>query len=180
MLMPLMERMKIPVQVHPIVREYLIDTTGSDTIVPQRHDLIWSTIKQYLETIPETNSEPMPADKTIYIELLDCRSTPVFCIQKAAFVHVNTLFRWHLSAKGQAKINHILRANFKAQLHAFIQGAVGCNPQLEQREAMEAFCDLHNLTMQKVTPDMIRRSWDRSDHKRKLSDRSARVNTIFY
>lgn len=178
--MQLMERMKIPVQVHPIIREYLIDTTGSDTIVPQKHDLIWATMKQYLETIPDQSTNTICPEKTIYIELLDCRNTPVFCVQKSAFIHVNTLFRWHLSEKGQAKVNHILRVNFKNQMHAFIQGAMACNPALQQRQAMQQFCDMHKLTMQKITSDMIKKSWDRSEHKLRLNNPKALVNTIIF
>ena len=35
------QRMRIPVRVQPVLREYLIDSTGSDTITPSKGDLIW-------------------------------------------------------------------------------------------------------------------------------------------
>ena len=172
------QRMRIPVRVQPVLREYLIDSTGSDTITPSKGDLIWDIVKSSLETPPADYVEPVDIDNHIYIELLDCHSSLTFVGDR--FLHINTLFRWYLAPKAQARICRILSKNFKSVMHSFIQGAVAANPGLQQREAMECFCNTHNLTMQRITPDMIKKSWDRSDHKRKLMDRSVRLNTIFF
>lgn len=175
-----MERMRVSVRVHPIIREFLIDTIGSDTITPKKGDLIWAILKQNLETAPENFREPIDIDNHIYIELLDCHSCSTYSVKSSVFLHINTMFRWHLSEKGQNRINSILRANFKTTMHCFIQGAISCNPELQQREAMEEFCNTYNLTMNKITPDMIKKSWDRSDHKRKLVDTRVKLNSIFF
>lgn len=174
-----MERMRIPVKVNPIIKEFLIDTVGSNVITPRKNDLIWAVLKQNLETVPaEGITEPDEAS-CIYVELLDCHDSKTWCIQKNTEIHVNSLFRWYLSEKGQNRINKILRSNFKSQLHSFVMGAVACNPELQQKEAMEQFCEIHNLSMQKITPDMIKKSWDRSEHKAKLNDKSICVNVLF-
>ena len=177
-----MERFKVPVRVNPIIREFLIDTTGSDTIVPKPKDLIWAIIKQNLETLPDDYIEPIDTDNYIYVELLDCGGGghACYCNQRNQIIYINTLFRWHLSNKGQNKINSILRANFKNSFHSFMMGAVRCNPLLQQKEAMEEFCNMYNLSIQKLTPDMIKKNWDRSEHKKKIFDSSIKVRSIFF
>jgi hypothetical protein len=172
-------RMKIPVRVKPVIKEYILDTTGSDTIVPKKGDLLWAILKKHLQTPPANYHEPeCSTDETIFIELLDCHNTTTLVGDK--FVHINTLFRWYVDPIGVANINRILSRNFKSAMHCFIQGALAANPEMQQRQAMECFCDVHNLTMQKISPEMIKKSWDRSAHKQKLFDRSAKVNVIFF
>lgn len=175
-----MERMKVPVRVSPILKEFLIDTTGSDTITPKKGDIVWSILKQHLETAPEPYPIHLDTQNYIYIEMLECSSNINYCNQANRFIYINTLFRWHLSERGQNRIRSILSKNFKSTLHNFMMGALACNPELQQREAMEEFCDLHNLTMSKITPDMIKKSWDRSDHKKKIHNAAIHLNSLFF
>lgn len=175
-----MERFKVPVRVNPIIREFLIDTTGSDIITPKPKDLIWAVLKQHLETAPVDYIEPIDTDNYIYVEILDCHRDKTYCFQSNRFLHINTLFRWHLSKRGQERIHSWLRRNFKNSLHSFIMGAVACNPELQQKEAMEEFCNIYKLSIQKLTPDMIKKSWDRSDHKKKIYNPDIRINSIFF
>lgn len=176
-----MERMKVPVKVSPIIREYIMDVNnGSDVIVPSRGDLMWGYIKQYLETAPTSTIELEKDSHYIYVELLDCHSTRCYSRQSDRTIFMNTLFRWNLSAEGQNKIHSALKKNFKAIMHTFIMGQLSANPEMQQREAMEEFCSTFNLSMQNITPDMIKKSWDRSDHKKKLHDNSVRLNAIFF
>lgn len=172
--------MKIPVRVHPIIREFVIDSSGNDTITPRKGDLVWASIVHNLETCPVNVSEPLDSQNYIYIELLDCHSSSNYSASKGKFIHVNTLFRWYLSPTGEKKVNNILRKNFKTVMHSFIQGALACNPHLQQREAMEEFCNIHNITLDKITPDMIKKSWDRSDFKKKIYDNTVCTNSIFF
>ena len=176
-----MERMKVAVSVSPIIREYIIDVNnGSDIITPKRGDLLWGLTKQYLETAP---MQPVAKDNDahyIYIELLDCHSTKSYNQQAGCSIYMNTLFRWNLSETGQNKVHSVLKKNFKAIMHTFIMGQLSANPEMQQREAMEEFCTMFNLSMQNITPDMIKKSWDRSDHKKKLFDNSFRLNAIFF
>ena len=175
-----MERFKVPVRVNPIIREFLVDTTGSDTITPKPKDLIWSIIKQNLETIPDNYIEPIDTENYIYVELLDCGGHTSYCNQLNKVIYINTLFRWNLSPKGQNKIHTILRANFKNSMHSFILGAMACNPKLQQKEAMKQFCNTYNLSIQKLTPDMIKKSWDRSEHKKKIFNSNIKIRSIFF
>jgi hypothetical protein len=175
-----MERMKVAVRVHPIIREFLIDTTGKDTIFPEKGDLYWGILAQNLETPPNDYIEPIDTDNYIYIELPNIHGHKYFCNQKKKSIYIDTLFRWYLSKEGQNKVNSILRKNFKNSFHCFVQGAVVCNPDLQQKEAIEMFCDTYNLSMDKITPDMLFKSWNRSPHKEKTRTNKFIHSLIFF
>jgi len=160
--------MRIPVRVHPIIREFLIDTTKTDVITPVKGDIYWGSIQNELELPPIDYKDPIDIQNFIFIELPNCHG------------HKATMFRWYLSQKAQNKINSILKANFKNSYHCFMQGAILGNPDLQQKEAMELFCDFYNLSMDKVTPDMLKKSWMRSPHKEKINTNKFKFNLIFF
>lgn len=159
------ERMTTPIQVHPIIREFIIDTNGSDIIVPDKSSLFWKTVKYNLELPPADYQEPQTKDNIVYIALLDSTGTRSISKKNESTIHINSLFRWHLSQKSQEEIASYLRKQFKHTFHCFIQGAVASNPRLEQRQAMEEFCKVYHLTMNELSEDMLKKSWDRSPHK---------------
>ena len=54
----LMERMTVSVAVHPTIREFILDTNGSDTLIPDKSDLLWKLVKANLTTYqPDKNDE---------------------------------------------------------------------------------------------------------------------------
>lgn len=159
------EWMTVPVQVHPIIREFIIDTNGSDIIVPEKRSLLWKTVKFNLELPPPGYHEPQTKDNIIYIALLNCTGTKSISNNKDKTIYIDGLFRWYLGHKGQVEIASHFRKQFKHTFHCFVQGAVACNPRLEQRQAMEEFCKLYHLTLNELSEDMLKKSWDRSDHK---------------
>lgn len=174
------EKMRIPVRVHPIIREFLLDTTKTDVITPVKGDIYWSVIQNELELPPDDYKDPTDIQNLIYIELPNCHGHKAFSNEAGKAIYIDTMFRWYLSKKAQIKINSILKANFKNSYHCFMQGAIVGNPELQQKEAMELFCDLYNLSMDKVTPDMLKKSWMRSDHKKKINTNKFRINLICF
>jgi len=159
------ERMTVPVQVHPIIREFIIDTNGSDIIVPDKTSLLWKTVKYNLELPPDNYQEPLTKDNIIYIALLDASGTKSFLKKTDKVITIHTLFRWYLSHEAQEEIAGHLRKQFKNTFHCFMQGALANNPKLEQRQGMESFCRMYHLTMNELSEDMLKKSWDRSSHK---------------
>ncbi len=159
-------RMRVAVRVHPTIREFIIDTNGSDLIVPGKHDLLWKKVKANLVTYSEQNAiKENPEDSYIYIELLDMHSTKQFTKDKG-YINMNPMYRCFLSKKGQSLVAAELRKRFKDSFHTFVMGALVGNPNLQQKEAFELFIEKFNLTQNKVTFDMLKKSWDRSEHKK--------------
>ena len=159
------ERMTTPIQVHPIIREFIIDTNGSDIIVPEKRSLFWKNIKYNLQAPPIDYQEPRTKDNIIYIALLESQGTKSLCKNSDKAIQINNLSRWYLSPEAQEEIASDLRKKFKHTFHCFMQGAIANNPKIEQRQAMEMFCNLYHLTMNELSEDMLKKSWDRSDHK---------------
>jgi hypothetical protein len=162
------ERMLIPVQVHPTIREFIIDTHGSDVVVPDKYSLFWKTIKYNLETPPANYHEPLTRDNIIYVGLLDSSGTASLVRKRDKITYINSLFRWYLSPEAQEEIAFFFRKQFKHTFHCFMQGAVAANPKVEQRKAMEDFCRIYNLTLNEISEDMLKKSWDRSEHKKSV------------
>lgn len=177
----LMDRMKIKVKVHPTVYEFIKDSTGTDTIEPKKEDLIWGILKQHLDTCPPDTEVAEEEEEScfIYIELLDASHHKCYNNSAGRAIKIDTMFRWYLSDKGQNKINNVLRKNFKMIMHTFIMAQLISNPDLEQKDAFDEFCRFFNLSMNRISIDMIKKSWDRSDHKKRLSNHSSVMNAIF-
>lgn len=174
------ERMTVPVQVHPTVREFIIDTYGSDVIIPDSQSQFWTTVKYYLKLPPVDYRTPETKDNIIHIALLDSLGAKSVNKQAGKLLHVDTLFRWYLSEDGQKEIAKHLRRELKHTFHCFVQGAVACNPKLEQRQAMEEFCKLYNLTLNELSEDMLKKSWDRSPHKTMVIKRKFKFCPLFF
>lgn len=174
--------MTVDVKVHPTVREFIIDTNGSALLVPDKYDWLWLLLKQHLDVPPSDYLAPSKEElerEYIQISLLDAHSEACF-VKNASklnhkkkpanpnMVHINTMFRWYLSPSAQLSISQHLRSQFKACFHTFVQGAVVGNPNLQQKEAIIKFCELHNLTLNDISEDMLIKSWQRSPQKEKL------------
>lgn len=174
------EYMTVPVQVHPMIREFIIDTTGSDMIVPEKTSHLWDIVKHNLELPPENYHAPETKDNLIYIALLDTSHLRTVVKNSDKTIVINTLFRWYLSADAQGTIAKHFRQQFKHTFHCFMQGAIANNPKLEQRQAMENFCKLYNLTLNELSEDMLKKSWDRSDHKQMVVKRKFTCCPLFF
>lgn len=174
------ERMLIPVHVHPTIREFIIDTYGSDVVIPDKDSLFWKTIKYNLDLPPVGYKEPVTKDNIIYIGLLDSSGTKSVVRKKDKVIYINSMFRWYLSPDAQDEIAFFFRKQFKHTYHCFMQGAIAANPKVEQRKAMEEFCNIYNLTLNEISEDMLKKSWDRSEHKKMVMDKKNKLCPIFF
>lgn len=172
--------MTVSVKVHPTIREFIINTNGSDTIYPHKDDWMWLLLKQHLDTSP-TDFNPQQDDElcTIKIMLLDThRSWMVHHKKKGNFrnkldpnmVRIDTLFRWYLSEASQESISRHLRTQFKEYFHNFVYASLVANPRLEQKQAIHLFCDEHEITFNNISEDMLIKSWQRSRQRKKFKE----------
>lgn len=177
-----MSNQTVQVKVHPTIKEFIVTTTGSDTIVPKKDDWLWFILKQNLE-VPPSDYTFLNEEKEsfINISLLDTTGTKVQVRNQSkrissikdrdpSNIYLNPLFRWYLSDKAQNMIATHFRKAFKECFHNYVQGALVNNPKLEQKEAIMSFCDLYKLEFNAISEDMLIKSWQRSPQKSKLKE----------
>ena len=62
-----------------------------------------------------------------------------------------------------------IEASFRFQFkHCTI---ISVSPDLEQKQVIFEFCKLYNITMNSISEDMLRKSWQRSPQKYIIQDR---------
>jgi hypothetical protein len=173
--------MTVDVRISPVVREFIICTTGDDLIIPRRDDWLWLILKQHLLTAPPDYTLIPDAERRNYIRvmLLDCHSSKVYAKDRGRNIHINTLFRWYLDDRGQNAVARHLRSQFKATFHNFVQGAATVNPDAQITDAIHRFCKLYNITMNNITFDMLIKSWQRSEQRKYIKGTKAQT-PIFY
>lgn len=167
-------------KVSPAIREFIISTNGGDLIVPKKDDWLWFILKQNLDVPPEDYTFQKDTSQTfINISLLDTTGTKVQVYNKSKrlsnyknkdvhSIYLNTSFRWYLSDKAQNIIASHFRKSFKECFHNFVQGALINNPHLEQKEAITCFCDFYQIEFNEMSEDMLIKSWQRSEQKKRL------------
>jgi len=163
-----------------MIREFIIDTHGSDLIVPERRSQLWEIVKYYLELPPPNYHFPETKDNLIYVALLDGHTYKTINKGSDTPIHLNPLFRWYLSEEACVKIAKHFRAQFKHTFHCYMQGAMANNPDMEQRQMMENFCRMYNLTLNELSEDMLKKSWDRSEHKKMVVKRKFTSCPLFF
>lgn len=176
-----MDRMMVSIKVHPTIREFIIDTNGSDVIIPNKNDLLWKYIKANLTTYNEKEKQKLSAEEEkdcIYIALLELRGDESFSMDKG-YIFMNQMYRCFITEKGQKQIAKELRIRFKQTFHTFVLGALLGNPNLQQKEAFLLFMQKFNLTENKINYEMLKKSWDRSLEKKMIHNRKRFCNIIF-
>ena len=181
-----MEGSFVVIRVHPTIREFIIDTNGSDLIVPNKDDLLWKITKANLTTWYEDSGKTADGDCTIRIALLDSHSEKVFTNfagkyrgKYSNYIHMNSMYRTYITEQGMNDIARELRMRFKDAFHTFVMGALVGNPKLKQKDAFTLFIDKFNLSENEITFEMLKKSWDRSDHKKSVFSKKSFCTILF-
>ena len=176
----------VTIRVHPTIREFIIDTNGSDLIVPNKDDLLWKITKTNLTTWQEDSARINEGDSTIRIALLDCHghksfsfSTGKYNGDRSNYIYQNPMFRTYITDHGMIDISKELRKRFKDAFHTFVMGALMGNPKLKQKDAFILFIEKFNLSENEITFDMLKKSWDRSDHKKSVFSKKIFCSILF-
>jgi hypothetical protein len=168
--------MTVDVKVQKAVREFIISSSGSDLIVPGSQSLLWQLVKQHLKVVPENYRTIADRSEYIRIELLTVNSSKVFTRKMKGFgkgtfrdVTLNTAYRSWLDPAGQNAVAGHLRRSFKECFHNFVMGAIFDNPELQQKKAIENFCELYGITFDEINYEMLVKSWLRSPQRKKIN-----------
>lgn len=155
----------VSVKVPKYIRDYVRGINdGSDTIVPEYHSLLWATVKAHLDLIPRSGL-PVHDDDAAYIRITVYNSThkKIYNIASDKVIrHSDVLFRCHLDDEGQKSVANYLVRQFKSDYRSYMSGALGNNPDLSIKDAIEEFCNDRCVEMDdNLTYDMLRKDWYR-------------------
>lgn len=173
-----MIRNYVSVQVDSIIREFIIDTHGSDVIKLKERDSISRIIRYHLKTSPADKIKPDKLESTVFIELSDSKSTKHLCDGEK--IYINMLYRWFLTAEAQREINSELNKRFKQVFFNFMRGVYAANPEIQQKDAIYLFCDTHNLTLDNVNFEMLKKAWYRSVERKSIKGFIKHVNLLLF
>lgn len=154
--------MRIPLQikVHPVVREYIVSTTGSDVIEPIPNSNFYHRVKTILQLNPkEYKKYPLESQSTITI-----------LVSKFSLGKENRIYGEHrnyLDDRRQYFLSKELYDGFKSIFHNYVLAYMrGGGKQYKQ--AIEDFCDVYSLSLNNINYEMLKKSWDRSEQKKLL------------
>lgn len=152
-------RMNVDCKVGAVIKEFIVSTNGSDVLDPDKNSFLWALVKQHLVTA--AHSSPVD-DRREYISILMryTESTKMYSVPSQKVVSINTLFRCYITEKGQAIIRKHFEKEFKKTFHDYMKGAMN-NSDLQIKDAIEEFCNDHNLSLDKVSFDMLKKDWYR-------------------
>ena len=155
------EPMVVAVRVHPALREYLVCIhNGSDTIYPDRGSRLWGLVSMHLSVQPAVHVAEDPDVCRIHIAIFNSHAQ-TWCMDKKRPIYQDTLFRNHLTDKGQRAIARHLMDDFKQTFRAYMHGAISNNEELSITEAIDEFCSDYQITSDQLTYDMLRKDWYR-------------------
>lgn len=151
-------QMRIPVQVKvsPVVREWMICYYGSHIIKPHFEDSYGGMIKLLLDLQPkEYVFKKLPEHECI-----------TFLMPHGSFEGNRNynLYRNYLSPLKQRWLNRLFYYHFKEIFHFYMVGYLRGGSRT-QRAAIEDFCKCYNIPLIHISYEMLKKSWDRSEHK---------------
>lgn len=155
--------MRIPlrVKVHPVVKEFIVSTTGSDTVEPIANSNFYHRIKTILQLNPkEYKNYPLRCNTSITILVSNFR---------IGDKRINQLFRNELDDRRQYFLSKELYDGFKSIFHNYVLAYMRAGGK-QQKIAIEDFCLVYNISLNKINFEMLKKSWDRSEQKKLLKN----------
>lgn len=155
-----MERLKVDVKVGKTLKEFIVSTNESDVLDPEKDTVLWCLMKQHLITSP--GYLPI-ADRSEYIQitLRNKNGAKTYSVPDKKRLQLQTLFRCYLDEKGQAVIRKHFEKEFKKTFRDYMRGALNNNPDMKIIDAIEEFCVDHNISMNNISVDMLKKDWYR-------------------
>jgi len=162
--------MKVPltIKVHKALYEYYTNEYGTERIEIKPGDGFSLRIKWMLQLYSEsTKKYPLKHTKELILLLPN-----EFRLSGRKGKRVYTEHRGYLDEARQYYLSKELYDQFKNVFHASVlsfciakEFSLGC-----QKEGIYNFIDLHNLALDAINYEMLKKSWDRSREKTKMKE----------
>lgn len=153
--------MRIPlrIRVHPVVREFIVSTTGSEIIEPITNSNFYHRVKTILQLKPKDyKNYPLKCSSTITILVSNFR---------IGDNRIDQFSRNHLDDRRQYFLSKELYDNFKLIFHNYVLAYMRGGGK-QQKRAIEDFCTVYSISMNSINYEMLKKSWDRSEQKKVL------------
>lgn len=149
----------VSVSVNPTLKEFIVNVYGGNTIQIKKEDLLSQKIKYIMQLMPSDFSPVNTDPNAIKIEVTDAY---IFKTSKyGTLFHADTQYRSFLNERLQHILAKELNKGFKEIFHNYVLAFARAGR--EQKEGIEDFCDVYNLSMNRISFDMLKKSWQRSD-----------------
>jgi len=163
-----LEKFSLKLNVHPVVYEFFTFRFHTDVIEISPNDTFSIRVKTILQLQPKTYEAGSPKIPLQYYKTLTLLLPRAFDV---AGKRIATEYRNNLDNRRQFLLSRELHRLFKDIFHKYVLAycrgkklAPGC-----QKEAIEDFCFIHNLKLNKINYEMLKKSWYRSDEKQFLN-----------
>lgn len=171
-------------KVNKALREYLLGIRGgSDLLYMDYKSPPWVMVKSRLRPVPEHYVPQLPGPHPDLIRIVIPSTThkmrKIFNLQADRIIEGNPLFRHYLDEQGQKDVEELLMKDFKQVFRSYMTGAVTCNTELEIKNAIDRFCEVHNLEMDAITYEMLRKDWYRYRQRETKSEPAPVVKENF-
>lgn len=174
------EILTVDVRVGAALREWVMSTTGSDTLIPPKDSTLWCLLKQHLVTSAAGYS-PVGFDERgeyIRIGLRNTHAARSYNVPSGRVVQLNTLFRCFLTPTGERVVRRHLEQEFKRCFRNYMTGCCN-NSELKIIDAIEEFCNDHNIDgTNYITIEMLRKDWYRYRQREELRAAERKVSPV--
>lgn len=149
----------VSVSVSPILKEFIECVHKGAVIKLKPDDLMCQKIKYILQLMPADFSPVNTDPNAIKIEVTNFQ-----LFQRRggrSLFHVDAEHRSFLNDRLQHILAKELNKGFKEIFHNYVLAFARAGR--EQKEGIEDFCEVYNLSMNKITYEMLKKSWQRSE-----------------
>lgn len=161
-------RNTVDIKVGKLLRNWVVNTYGTDTITLSKNSNFWMIIKQNL-TLRPADYRPVE-DRSEYISfvlLVNGKDTQAYRApdEKNNYrtsYQPNMFFRCYISPKGEAIIRRLINEQFRNAFHCYMKGALNNNPELTIIDAITEFLsDSHYSEFDNKTIAALTKHWYR-------------------
>ena len=161
------EKIPLRIKVHSVVWEFYVCRYHTDTIELSRNDPFSYRIKYLLQLRPMDYNRHFPHFPLENAKILTFLLPKEF---RKDDRRICTTYRNRLDDRRQYLISRELYIEFKNLFNEHIMAYCdGKNLKRgAQKKAIDNFCERHNIELNEINFDMLKKTWDRSVQKRKI------------
>ena len=172
------DQILVYIKVHPVLRDFIISSMGSDLIVPDDKGPLWVAVKSHLREIPNDYKPHAigPVEGKVRIALPPVKNgEALYNASAGATIMYNYLYRNYLDKKGQTVVADLLMKSFKDKYRSFMAGYLASHPNQKElsqiKDGINEFCRIFRINMDdKITYEMLRKDWYRFRTRESVSD----------